>query len=148
MSTSIFPRQSEHLLGKVIIALLQLNLPAAFNEPRLANTYLGACAALKKGGFMAGGPTWGIFATSQGSLAICLLSCCRFEVETDGQSMDIVDVSLDKMKDDGSTEEEEEEEDDDSVYGGPVSSQAAPPLSCAALLKIPLLCQHVASQLV
>ena len=62
--------------------------------------------------------------------------------------MDIVDVSLDKMKDDGSTEEEEEEEDDDSVYGGPVSSQAAPPLSCAALFKIPLLCLHVASQLV
>ena len=81
----------------------------------------------------------------------CLLSCCRFEVETDGQSMDIVDVSLDKMKDDGSTEEEEEEEeeeDDDGVYGGPVSSQSAPPLSSSALLKIALLCLHIASQLV
>ena len=97
---------------------------------------------------MAEGPALRFSATSQGSTMICLLSCCRFEVETDGQSMDIVDVSLDKMKDDGSTEEEQEEEDDDSIYGGPVSFQAAPPLSYAALLKIALLCLHIASQLV
>ena len=48
---------------------------------------------------------------------------CSFEVETDGDSIDILDVSLDKMTDEDSTEEEveEDEEDEESVYGGPVS---------------------------
>ena len=54
---------------------------------------------------------------------------CSFEVETDGDSIDILDVSLDKMSDENSLEEqlaeeeddEEVEEDEESVYGGPVS---------------------------
>ena len=48
---------------------------------------------------------------------------CSFEVETDGDSIDILDVSLDKMRDEDSTkeeEEEEEDEDDEEIYGGPV----------------------------
>ena len=46
---------------------------------------------------------------------------CSFEVETDGDSIDILDVSLDKMRDEDSINEEEEEEDEDEeIYGGPV----------------------------
>ena len=54
-----------------------------------------------------------------------MLLVCSFEVETDGDSIDILDVSLDKMTDEDSTEEEEDEEDEDeeSVYGGPVSQR-------------------------
>ena len=57
---------------------------------------------------------------------------CSFEVETDGVSIDILDVSLDKMKDEESPMEEEEDEDEDeeSVYGGPVSLIEQPPI-CA-----------------
>lgn len=51
-----------------------------------------------------------------------MLLVCSFEVETDGDSIDILDVSLDKLTDEDSTEEEEaEDEDEESVYGGPVS---------------------------
>ena len=45
---------------------------------------------------------------------------CRFEVETDGESMDVLDVSLDKMKDEAAEEQDEPEDDQDSAYGGPV----------------------------
>ncbi|CAL5220697.1 g2751 [Coccomyxa viridis] len=46
-----------------------------------------------------------------------------FEVETDGDSIDILDVSLDKMRDEDSTEKEEEEDEDEEIYGGPVFSE-------------------------
>ena len=45
---------------------------------------------------------------------------CRFEVETDGESMDVLDVSLDKMKDESADEQDEPGDDQDSAYGGPV----------------------------
>ena len=48
------------------------------------------------------------------------LHMCSFEVETDGDSIDILDVSLDKMRDEDSTEKEEEEDEDEEIYGGPV----------------------------
>ena len=45
---------------------------------------------------------------------------CRFEVETEGESMEVLDVSLDKMKDESADEQDEPEDDPDSAYGGPV----------------------------
>ncbi len=46
---------------------------------------------------------------------------CSFEVETDGEYIRILDVSLEGVKDDASTEETVDE-DEDTLYGGPVSS--------------------------
>ncbi len=43
---------------------------------------------------------------------------CRFEVETDGEYVRILDVSLEKVTED----DEPEDEDEETVYGGPVGT--------------------------
>lgn len=53
---------------------------------------------------------------------------CRFEVETDGEYMNIIDVSLEAVTEEG--EEEDDEVDEDTAYGGPVCFQASPRIVC------------------